>query len=143
MIPTPHVDWFALSPSLSLLAAAGLLLLVAVFVPSTSRRSVAAFVGLAGFVTSLALAIAVAEKTPVGTTIIADSVYRDRWAAVAQVLIATSGAIAVLVSYAERMRDEHIAEYYALLTAAGGGMAFFVSSARVLRAADGSRGLIG
>ena len=31
MISKPHIDWFALAPSLALLAAAGLLLMVAVF----------------------------------------------------------------------------------------------------------------
>ena len=58
--------------------------------------------------------------------------YRDRWAALAQVLIAGSGAVAVLISYRERMRDEHIAEYYALLTAAGAGMVFFVQAANLM-----------
>ena len=38
----PHVDWFALSPSLAMLAASGLLLLVAVFVPRRARKAAAA-----------------------------------------------------------------------------------------------------
>ena len=37
VIVKPHVDWFAISPSLSLLAAAALLLMVAVFVPVGPR----------------------------------------------------------------------------------------------------------
>ena len=52
--------------------------------------------------------------------------------ALAQVLIAGSGAIAVLVSYRERWRDEHVAEYYALLTAAGAGMMFFVQASNLM-----------
>src|SRR5215475_1395302 len=48
------------------------------------------------------------------------------------VLIAACGAIAVLISFRERMRDEHIAEYYALLCAAGGGMVFFVQAGSLL-----------
>ena len=32
-IQTPHVDWLALSPELSLLAAAGICLMLAVLVP--------------------------------------------------------------------------------------------------------------
>ncbi len=132
MIDKPHVDWFAISPSLSLLAAAALLLMVAVFVPVGPRRAVAAAIGFAGFVTAFVFAVLVDVRSPVPTTIIADSLYRDRWAALAQVLIAGSGAVAVLIAYRERMRDEHIAEYFALLTAAGAGMAFFVQAASLL-----------
>ena len=58
--------------------------------------------------------------------------FRDRWAALAQVLIAASGAIAVLVSYRERWRDETVAEYYALLAAAGAGMLFFVQASNLM-----------
>ena len=58
--------------------------------------------------------------------------FRDRWAALAQILIAGSGAVAVLVSYRERMREEHVAEYYALLAAAGAGMAFFVQASNLM-----------
>ncbi len=132
MIDKPHVDWFAISPSLSLLAAAALLLMVAVFVPVGPRRAVSATIGFAGFVTAFIFAVLVDVRSPVPTTIIADSLYRDRWAALAQVLIAGSGAVAVLIAYRERMRDEHIAEYFALLTAAGAGMAFFVQAASLL-----------
>ena len=132
MIHKPHVDWFALSPSLALLAAAGLLLMTAVFVPAGLRRAVAAFLGFAGFVAAFVLAVLVDVKSPVATTIVSDSLYRDRWAALAQVFIAGSGAVAVLISYRERMRDEHIAEYFALLTAAGAGMVFFVQSANLM-----------
>ncbi len=109
-----------------------MLLFVAVFVPAGPRRAVAAFFGFAGFVTAFVFAVLVDVKSPISTTIIADSLYRDRWAALAQVLIAGSGAVAVLIAYRERMRDEHIAEYFALLTAAGAGMAFFVQAASLM-----------
>ena len=71
-------------------------------------------------------------KSPDATTIVHDSLFRDRWAALAQVLIAGSGAVAVLISYGERLRDEHVAEYYALLAAAGAGMAFFVQASNLM-----------
>jgi len=132
VIQKPHVDWFAMSPSLALLGAAGLLLMVAVFVPRSTRRPVSAFVGFMGFVTSFALAVALDAKTPDGSPIVHDSIFRDRWAALAQVILAGSGAVAVLISYRERMRDEHVAEYYALLTAAGAGMAFFVQASNLM-----------
>jgi len=128
----PHVDWFALSPSLAMLAASGLLLLVAVFVPRRARKAAAAMGAGAGFVAAFVLAVVLAAKSPHGTTAIADSIFRDRWAAVAQVLIAGCGAVAVLLSWGERWREEHVAEYYALLAAAGAGMAFFVQASNLM-----------
>jgi NADH-quinone oxidoreductase subunit N len=56
---------------------------------------------------------------------------RDRWAALAQIMIAAVGVIAVLVAWGEKRRD-HVGEYYALLTAAGGGMIFFVSAGNLM-----------
>jgi NADH-quinone oxidoreductase subunit N len=132
MITKPHIDWFALSPSLALLAAAGLLLMVAVFVPVAPRRAVSAALGFAGFVAAFVFAVLLDVKSPHAVTQISDSVFRDRWAALAQVIIAGSGAVAVLISYRERMRDEHVAEHYALLTAAGAGMMFFVQASNLM-----------
>ncbi len=132
MIQKPHVDWLALSPELALLAAAGLLLMIAVFVPRRGRSAVAAFTGFAGFVTAFVFAVVLDAKSPHVTLLIHDSMFRDRWSALAQVLIAGSGAVAVLVSVGERWSEEHVAEYYALLTAAGAGMAFFVQAANLM-----------
>ena len=56
---------------------------------------------------------------------------RDRLAALAQVLVAGFGLAAVLVSWGDRRRD-HVGEYYALLAAAGGGMAFFVCAGNLM-----------
>ena len=39
VIVKPHVDWFSLSPTLALLAATGLLLMVAVFTRRTTRKA--------------------------------------------------------------------------------------------------------
>ena len=72
------------------------------------------------------------ERSPHGAAIVADAIFRDRWAATAQVLIAGCGVVAVLISYGERMREENIAEYYALLAAAGAGMVFFVQAANLM-----------
>ena len=44
----PTVDWFALAPSLALLAAASLALLGAVLVPAVARKIFAAVVAAAG-----------------------------------------------------------------------------------------------
>jgi NADH-quinone oxidoreductase subunit N len=128
MIQKPTVDWFALSPELALLAASGLVLMVAVFVPRGARRFVSAIVCGGGFVASLALAVVLDDRSARAHGVIADAIVRDRWGTLAQVLVAASGLVAILLSYRERMRDDHIAEYYALLAAAGAGMAFFVQA---------------
>ncbi|HZQ15712.1 MAG TPA: NADH-quinone oxidoreductase subunit N [Gaiellaceae bacterium] len=132
MISKPHVDWLALSPSLALLGAAGVLLLVAVLVPRAVRKPASAFAAFAGFAASLALAVVVDDRSPHAAALVHDSMFRDRWAALAQVVLAGCGAAAVLVSYRERMRDDHVAEYYALLAAAGAGMAFFVQAGNLM-----------
>ena len=59
-IQRPHVDWFALSPSLAMIAAAAALLLVAVLVPQRARKTVAAAGAGAGFVAAFVLAIVLA-----------------------------------------------------------------------------------
>jgi NADH-quinone oxidoreductase subunit N len=132
VIHRPHVDWFALSPSLAMIAASGVLLLVAVLVPRRARKVSAAVGAEAGFVTAFVLAVVLATKSPHATTAIADSIFRDRWAAFAQVLVAGCGAVAVLLSWGEGWREEHVAEYYALLAAAGAGMAFFVQASNLM-----------
>jgi NADH-quinone oxidoreductase subunit N len=132
VINKPHVDWFALSPSLSLTAVTGVLLLVAVLVPKNVRKPAAAFLAFAGFVASFVLAVLLYVRSPLAVTAVHDTIFRDRWSALAQVLLAGSGAVAVLISYRERMREEHIAEHYALLVAAGAGMAFFVQAANLM-----------
>ncbi len=110
-----------------------MLLLVAVLVPRHARKPVAAFLAFAG-VRRLVRARRAARTTAARTAVTAvhDAIFRDRWAALAQVLLAGSGAVAVLISYREQMREEHIAEYYALLTAAGAGMAFFVQASNLM-----------
>jgi NADH-quinone oxidoreductase subunit N len=132
VIVKPHVDWFALAPVLALLGTSGLLLFVAVFTPRSLRRATAATFAFAGFVAAFVLAIVLDVKSANGTTLIHDSMFRDRWAALAQVLIAGSGAVTVLISYREHWRDEHTAEYYALLTATAAGMGFFVEASNLL-----------
>ena len=56
---------------------------------------------------------------------------RDRLGALAAIILAGAGALAVLVSWGEKRRD-HQGEYYALLAAAGAGMVFFVSASNLM-----------
>jgi NADH-quinone oxidoreductase subunit N len=128
----PHVDWFALAPSLSLFGTTSALLLAAVLVPRRVRKQAAAALCFAGFVVGFVFAVVLAAKSPQSEVLIRDSIFRDRWAAVAQVLLAGCGGITVLFSYRERWREEHVAEYYALLAAAGAGMMFFVQAANLM-----------
>jgi NADH-quinone oxidoreductase subunit N len=128
MIPTPPVDWFALSPELVLLAASGLALMAAVLLPRAYRRDFGAVMGALGFAGAFVFAVLLYIHSPDAHGVIGDAIRRDRFGALAQVIICGSGLLAVGVSYAERMRDEHIAEYYSLLAAAGAGMCFLVTA---------------
>jgi len=130
VIDTPNVDWLALSPTVALLGASGVALLASVLVPEWMRRGVAAGVALIGFALSAVLACVVFSETPVAEPLLSESMIRDRFAAFAQVILAVTGAVVVLVAWSERKR--HAGEYYALLTAAGAGMVFFVGAENLM-----------
>src|SRR5213592_4817016 len=106
----------------------GFALMGAVLLPRENRRDFGALAAALGFAGAFVYAIVIYVHTPEVQSVIADSVRRDRLGALAQVIIAGAGLLTVGVAYADRMRDEHIAEYYALLAAAGAGMAFLVSA---------------
>ena len=128
MIHTPSVDWFALSPSLAALAAGGLCLLVAVLTPRWLLRPLAAFTCALGCLGAVVAAALLYWRSADPQGVIADAVSRDRLAALAQIIVAGSGLLAVGISYSSRTRQEHVGEYYALLATAVGGMAFLVSA---------------
>jgi NADH-quinone oxidoreductase subunit N len=128
----PTVDWFALAPSLALLAAASLALLGAVFVPVVARKIFAAVVAAAGFVAAGVWAGLLYSETPGATLEVADAITRDRFGALAQIIIAGAGLLAVGISYEQRTRAEHVGEYYALLAAAGAGMVFLVQASNLM-----------
>jgi NADH-quinone oxidoreductase subunit N len=127
-IDTPHVDWLALSPELSLLAAGAVCLLVAVLVPAWARRGTAAFFALAGFVTAGVFAGIVFDRSPDAALEIGNAIVRDRLGAFAAFLVCGSGILAVFTSWSHRMRREYVAEYYALLATAGAGMCFLLQA---------------
>jgi NADH-quinone oxidoreductase subunit N len=129
VIPTPKVDWLALSPVLALLGASGFVLLAAVIVPRSARAFVGAFVSAGGFVAAGILAGVVFADAEHGRNVIEGTYAFDRWAALAQIIICGAGLLAIGVSWAERTWGrQHVGEYYALLAAAGAGMAFFVAA---------------
>ncbi len=119
VIDTPSVDWFALSPPIALLAAAGLALLSALL-PEWMRKAVSATAALAGFVVAAALAVYLFEESSTPETLLNGSMTRDQLAAMAQAILGVTGAAVVLASWGERRRTNH-AEYYALLATAGAG----------------------
>ena len=131
MIETPTVDWLALAPVLALLAASGVCLLGAVLVPRRLERAFSAVVCAAGFVTAGVLAGIVFDRSPEATTLLAESMTRDRLAFYTQVVLAGAGALAVLVAWGDRRRS-HVGEYYALLAVAGAGMLFFVQAGNLM-----------
>ncbi|TML18604.1 MAG: NADH-quinone oxidoreductase subunit N [Actinobacteria bacterium] len=128
MIQRPHIDWFALAPVNALLAAAAIALLAAVLVPRRARRTTAATVCALGYAVAFGFAIALYVRSAHGHGVVADAIRRDRFAELAQMIVAGAGVLATGISFRERMRDNHVAEYYALLAAAGSGMAFFVAA---------------
>jgi len=131
MIETPHVDWFALSPTLALLGAAAVALMSAVLLPPWMRRAVSATTVFVGFVLAAVLAGYVFDRSPSPESLIDESMTRDRLAALTQVILAVTGAVVVLVAWAERRRAGH-GEYYALLATAGAGMVFFVGAGNLM-----------
>ena len=131
MIETPTVDWLALAPVLALLGAAGVALLGSVLVPASLSRGFGAIIAFAGFITAAVLAGVVFAETSGPRALLDESMTRDRLGALAAVILAGVGALAVLVSWGETRRD-HAGEYYALLAAAGAGMVFFVTASNLL-----------
>jgi NADH-quinone oxidoreductase subunit N len=127
MIDTPNVDWLALSPTLALLAVSALTLLGGVFYPRHAVRSFVVFVSVAGFAASAVLSAVVFDRSEEGTSLIAESMTRDRFGAAAAVVIAVVGLCVALISWGDGRRD-HVGEYYALIAASAAGMVFFVSA---------------
>jgi NADH-quinone oxidoreductase subunit N len=126
VIDTPSVDWFALSPTLALLGAAGVALL-SVLLPDWMQKGVAAAAAVVGFVLAAVLAGFVFDDSATPEVLLEGTMVRDQLAALAQVILGVSGAAVVFVSWGERRRANR-AEYYALLATSGAGMVFFVGA---------------
>jgi NADH-quinone oxidoreductase subunit N len=139
---TPHIDWFGLSPVLALIGTAFIALLCAVIVPLAYRRLVAASLSVAGFTAGIVLAVWLYVDSANGHTIAAGAFYRDRWTALGQVILSAVGLATTLLAFEHlpgwsrdadvSRRDDHIAEFYALLLASAAGMAFFVGAANLM-----------
>jgi NADH-quinone oxidoreductase subunit N len=139
---TPHIDWFGLSPVLALIGTAFIALLCAVIVPLAYRRLVAASLSVVGFTAGIVLAVWLYVDSANGHTIAAGAFYRDRWTALGQVILCAVGLATTFLAFEHlpgwsrdadvSRRDDHIAEFYALLLASAAGMAFFVGAANLM-----------
>jgi NADH-quinone oxidoreductase subunit N len=139
---TPPIDWFGLSTVLTLIGTSFLSLLCAVLVPRATRRAAGFGLSVAGFTAGLVLSVWLYVDSADGHTIAAGAFYRDRWTALGQVILCGTGLVTTLLA-AEHMpswrtrtdlalRDDHIAEFFALLLASAAGMAFFVGAANLM-----------
>jgi len=139
---TPHIDWFGLGPVLALIGTGFIALLCAVIVPRAYRRLVAASLSVVGFTAGIVLAVWLYVDSASGHTIAAGAFYRDRWTALGQVILCAVGLATTLLAFEHLpgwgrdadlgRRDDHIAEFYALLLASAAGMAFFVGAANLI-----------
>jgi NADH-quinone oxidoreductase subunit N len=139
---TPHIDWFGLGPIFVLVGASFLALLCAVLVPRAVRRVASALVAGAGFTAALVLAVWLYVDSANGHTIVSGAFYRDRWTALGQVILCGIGLATTLLAVEHvpgwgrasdpDRRDDHIAEFFALLLASGAGMAFFVGAGNLM-----------
>jgi NADH-quinone oxidoreductase subunit N len=126
VIDTPSVDWLALSPTIALLAGAGVALLAALL-PEWMRKGVGGAAALAGFAVAAVLAGIVFAESASPEVLLEGTMVRDQLAALAQVVLGVTGAVVILGSWGEERRENH-SEYYALLATAGAGMVFFVGA---------------
>jgi NADH-quinone oxidoreductase subunit N len=142
VINTPHIDWFGLSPILTLTGAAFFALLSAVLVPRAVRRVAAASISAVGYIAGIVLAVWLYVDSANGHTIAAGAFYRDRWTALGEVILCAVGLVTTLLAVEHvpgwrrsadlDRRDDHVAEFFALLLASGAGMAFFVGAANLM-----------
>src|SRR5262245_1681008 len=130
-IPTPPIDWFAMSPALTLLGASAVCLLVAVLTPTRWRRRISPCVVGGASVGAFIFAAFLYDRTPQPEVVIANAVVRDRLGALTALIICGAGLASVGVSWRIRLRA-HVAEYYALLAAAAGGMCFLVTASNLI-----------
>jgi uncharacterized membrane protein YeaQ/YmgE (transglycosylase-associated protein family) len=86
-VATPHIDWFALSAPLALLGAGAVDLLAAVLFRRRRRRGFAALVCLLGFAGAIVAAALLYSHSADGHGVIADAIQRDRFGALAQLII--------------------------------------------------------
>jgi NADH-quinone oxidoreductase subunit N len=142
VLHTTHIDWFGLSTILALVGTSFLALLCAVLVPRAMRRAAAFGMSIAGFTAGLVLSVWLYVDSADGHTIVSGAFYRDRWTALGQIILCGIGLATTVVGVEHvpgwsrvadaARRDDHIAEFYALLLASAAGMTFFVGAGNLM-----------
>jgi hypothetical protein len=107
-------------------------LLAAVLVPARVRRVTGAVVCAVGYAGAIVAGVFLWVHSEQAELVTGGGLFRDRMVAAAAVLIGGIGVATVLVAAFDRMRDDHVAEYYALLATAGAGMIFFVGAGNLM-----------
>jgi NADH-quinone oxidoreductase subunit N len=97
---------------------------------------------VAGFTAGLVLSVWLYVDSADGHTIVSGAFYRDRWTALGQIILCGIGLATTLVGVEHvpgwgrdadpTRRDDHIAEFYALLLASAAGMTFFVGAGNLM-----------
>jgi NADH-quinone oxidoreductase subunit N len=141
----PDLDWAGLTPSLVLLGASIVVLIVGVLLPLGWRRPFGAFVAAGAFIAAGIVAGVLFGLDAEATGFARGTLVRDRLAELAQVLVCGAGLLTVGIGYwesrsprgedvPEHLTDERerVAEFYALLLAAVAGMAFFVQATTLM-----------
>jgi NADH-quinone oxidoreductase subunit N len=142
VLHTTHIDWFGLGTVFALVGTSFLALLCAVLVPRAMRRAASFGMSVAGFTAGLVLSVWLYVDSADGHTIVSGAFYRDRWTALGQIILCGIGLATTLVGVEHvpgwggnadsARRDDHIAEFYALLLASAAGMTFFVGAGNLM-----------
>jgi NADH-quinone oxidoreductase subunit N len=132
VIKTPAIDWLTLAPALALVAATIASLMSAVLVPERWRKNVSWFFCLAGYAGAFAAAAILYDRSPHARSVIANALFRDRYGALAAMIVTGVGLLTTLVYYGEHSKGDRVGERFALLASAGGGMILFAQAANLL-----------
>jgi NADH-quinone oxidoreductase subunit N len=130
-IPTPNVDWAALSPVLVLLGASAACLLSAVLLPASWRRPFAAVVAGGAFAGAAVGAALLFDSSGTPSQEVAGAIVRDRLGELAAFVLCVIGLLAVAVAWRSSSR-RHSAEFYGLLAATVSGMVFLTEAANLM-----------
>ena len=101
-------------------------------VPASIRRATAAGAAALGYAGAIVFGVLLYTHSKDPSIVAGGGLSRDRLYACAAVLIGGIGIATVLLAARDRMRDDHIAEYFSLLAVAGAGMVFFVGSSNLM-----------
>src|SRR5205823_1600215 len=120
--------WAAIGAAAIVLAAMYMLRLISAVLHEARGSTVA----VGGFTAGIVLAVWLYVDSATGHTIVSGAFYRDRWTALGQVILCAVGLATTLLAVEHvpgwsrdanpSRRDDHVAEFFALLLASAAGM---------------------